>query len=181
MRREHARPPGDSIGRIVWAGDDAGADDAVVGWEDIGDDLFAEDLEPAIGFARHFFDGAVFECDFGCVFGQDRIGLGLVWLVVNRDGGDIDIEICRILKELAGGVGDAGDIATHIDDGIEMLAGVDEAFDLNKPIVFKRRGVWVSITNKPTDAGGKPRVLGGAMEEGDLMASLDSEFGEGAP
>jgi len=54
-----------------------------------------------------------------------------------------------VFEQIAGGFGDAGGVAAHVDDGIEVFTHVDEGFDFFEPIAC----VWVSIADESTDRG----------------------------
>ena len=169
---EHAGPPGDTIGRIVGASDDARARDAVRIWEGFDDDLFAEDFEPAVGFAGDFFDGWIIECDLWTVFVEDDISVSYV---VDGDRGDKDVEIGVVFEQIARGFGDAGGVAAHVDDGVEVLTSIEELFDSVEPVT----DLWVAIADESTDGGGESWIFFGSVEECDGVVRVNSELGEG--
>ncbi len=119
--------------------------------EGIKNNLFAEDFEAAIGFGGDFFDGWIGEDDLGRVFVEVGLGGGLV---IDGDGGDIDVEIGVVFEQFARSFGDAGGVATHIDDSVEALLGVEEGFDLIEPIAR----VWIPIADEPTDGWGQAGI-----------------------
>lgn len=173
MRREHAWPPSDAIRRVVRPGDHAWAWDAMVVGECVGDDLFAEDLEAAIGFAGDFFDGWIIKGDLWTVFVENRIGASRG---VDRDGGDEDVEIGVVFEQIAGGLRDTRGVAAHVDDRVEVFARVEEFFDSIEAVPDP----WISIADESADSGWESWIFFRSMEQGDGMVGLDSEFGKGA-
>ncbi len=145
--------------------------------EGVDDDLFAEDFEAAIGFAGDFFDCWIGECDLWALFGQDCIGFGLV---IDRDGRYIEIEISVPLEQIAGGFGDSGGVAAHVDDGIEVLAGIEEFLDATEPVAGLLCQEGISIADEPTDGGWQTGISLGSVEEGDAVIGSDGLFDKGA-